>query len=395
VADRQRILVSAFGDAGHAFPAISLARELHGRGHEMVVETWERWREPVEELGIRFQAAEEYVVFPPPKPGEGAGAAEAARAILPLFDEFRPDALVSDILTLAPSLAAEMRGVPRATLIPHLYPMHEPGMPFFGMGMAPPRTGAGRRGWTAALPILEAGLRRGRREMNETRAKVGLPALERFHGGISEDLVIVGTFPQLEYPRRWPEQVAITGPLGFEIPHPDIELPAGDDPIVLVASSTAQDPQCDLIRRCLEGLAGEPVRVVATSNGHFPSKGIDVPENGMLVGWLSYSQLMPQSAVVVCHGGHGTVARALSEGCPLVISPSIGDMAENAQRVAWAGCGLTVPGRLRTGATLRWAVRRVLGDRRFRSHARAIATSTWATDGSGRAADSVETLASA
>ena len=132
-------------------------------------------------------------MFPPPDPDspEGAHAAEAARALLPLLDEMRPHAVVSDILTLAPSLAAELHGVPRATLIPHLYPVHDPGMPFFGMGVGPPRTGVGRAAWRAALPILETGLRLGRRELNETRARIGLPPQDRFHGGISDRLVIV------------------------------------------------------------------------------------------------------------------------------------------------------------------------------------------------------------
>ena len=387
-----RALVSAFGDAGHAFPAIALARELGGRGHDVTLETWERWREPVEELGLRFAGAEEYEVFPPPPPGRGAGAAEAARALLPLIDELRPDVVVSDILTLAPSLAAELRGVPRVSLVPHLYPVHDPGMPFFGMGLAATRSRLGRGLWSAGLPILEAGLRRGRRELNETRARLGLPPLERFHGGLSDELVIVATLPQLEYPRAWPAEVVITGPLGFELPHPDIELPAGEGPIVLVASSTAQDPDCDLIRRAFDGLADEPVRVVATTNGHFPERGIEVPANGTLVGWLSYSQLMPACEVVVCHGGHGTVARALCEGRPLVVSPSIGDMAENAQRVSWAGAGVTVPGRLRRGATLRWAVSRVLDDPSYGRGAEEIAASEWASGGAARAADAIELL---
>ena len=352
-----RALVAAFGDAGHAFPAIGLAAELDGRGHEVTVETWSRWREAVEGLGLRFQGAEEYVAFPPPAPGAGAGPAEAARALLPLLDELRPDVVVSDILTLAPALAAEVRGVRRATLIPHLYPVHEAGMPFFGMGMAPPRSELGRLGWRAVQPVLETGLRIGRRQMNEQRARLGLPPLGRFHGGISRELAIVGTLPQLEYPREWPAWVELTGPFQFELPHPDVELPPGTDPVVLVASSTAQDPGCDLIRRCFEGLAGEPVRVVATSNGHSPRRPIEVPDNGMLVDWLSYSQLMPASSVVVCHGGHGTIARALCAGRPLVISPSVGDMAENAVRAAWAGVSLTVPRRLRRGATVRWAAR--------------------------------------
>jgi len=185
----------------------------------------------------------------------------------------------------------------------------------------------------------------------------------------------------------------VTGPLGFELPHPDIELPPGEEPIVLVASSTAQDPDGNLIRRCFEGLAGERVRVVATTNGHRPREPIEVPANGTLVGWLSYSQLMPLSDVIVCHGGHGTVARALAEGRPLLTSPSIGDMAENAERVRWAGCGLTVPGRLRRGSTLRWAVRRMLDDGRYRRRAEEIRASEWAEGGAERAADAVEALA--
>ena len=39
-----RLLVAAFGDAGHALPAIALARALAERAHEVTVESWERWR---------------------------------------------------------------------------------------------------------------------------------------------------------------------------------------------------------------------------------------------------------------------------------------------------------------------------------------------------------------
>ena len=46
------------------------------------------------------------------------------------MEGFEPDLVVSDILTLAPTLAAEVAGVPQATLIPHVYPVQEPGMPF-------------------------------------------------------------------------------------------------------------------------------------------------------------------------------------------------------------------------------------------------------------------------
>ncbi len=90
-----------------------------------------------------------------------------------------------------------------------------------------------------------------------------------------------------------------------------------------------------------------------------------MPANAILVDWLSYSQLMPAASLVISHGGHGTVARALAAGTPLLISPFIGDMSETAMRVSWAKAGLSLPWRLCRPAPLRWAARRILGDPSF------------------------------
>jgi UDP:flavonoid glycosyltransferase YjiC (YdhE family) len=390
----RRFLVAAFGDAGHAFPAIALARALRLRGQDVVVETWERWREAVEGEGLGFTAAEEYETFPPPAPGSAghASAADAALALAPLIDDFRPEAVVSDILTVAPALAAERAGLRRATLVPHVYPVQEPGMPFFAVGAQPPRTAVGRALWRAGLPALGAGLRRGRQELNEMRAVVGLAPVEGFHGGISGELALVATFPQLEYPRRWPGHVHVTGPMEFELPHPEIELPAGEAPLVLVAPSTAQDPELRLVRAALEALEGEPVRVVATTNRPEGDGLPAAPANAVVVDWLSYSQLMPLAALVVCHGGHGTVARALGAGAPVLCCPHVGDMAENAARVAWAGAGLMLPWRLLGARALRVAARRILGDPEFARQAGEIAAWGRSHDGAERGAELVERL---
>jgi UDP:flavonoid glycosyltransferase YjiC (YdhE family) len=371
---RLRVLVAAFGDAGHAFPAIALARELAGRGHEVVVETWERWREPVEGLGLGFTGAEEYRVFPPPPPGsDGRTAASAARALLPFVEEMRPDVVVSDILTLAPALAAETAGVPRATLIPHIYPVQEDGLPFFGFGLVAARTAVGRAMWRAGRPVLETGLRRGRRELNRERAELGLAPVDRFHAGISEGLALVATYPQLEYPRRWPAHVHVTGPMFFELPYPDVELPDGGGPLVLVAPSTSQDPEGRLVRTALEALADEPVRVVATMNREGGASAVPAPDNAVVVDWLSYSQVMARASLVICHGGHGTVARALADGVPVLVCPAIGDMAETGARVTWAGVGLMLPGRLLGPGPLRLATRWLLTEPGFAQLAGEIA----------------------
>ncbi|MBN9623624.1 MAG: glycosyltransferase [Actinobacteria bacterium] len=74
-----RVLVAAFGDPGHVFPAISLGRALARRGHEVTVETWEERRAAVEGAGLDFAAAEEYRTFPPPEPGPRRGSTPPRR----------------------------------------------------------------------------------------------------------------------------------------------------------------------------------------------------------------------------------------------------------------------------------------------------------------------------
>jgi UDP:flavonoid glycosyltransferase YjiC (YdhE family) len=181
--------------------------------------------------------------------------------------------------------------------------------------------------------------------------------------------------------------------MSFEVPHPEIELPSGDDPLVLVAPSTAHDSRNQLVRTALEALSSEPVRVVATTNRVVPQSPIEVPGNAILVDWLSYRQLMPAASLVISHGGHGTVARALAAGTPVLISPFIGDMSETAMRVSWARVGLSLPWRLCRPSPLRWAARRILGDPSFASRAGELAAWAREHDGAEQGAHLVEKMA--
>jgi UDP:flavonoid glycosyltransferase YjiC (YdhE family) len=112
-----------------------------------------------------------------------------------------------------------------------------------------------------------------------------------------------------------------------------------------------------------------------------------------VVDWMLYSQVMPVADVVICHGGHGTVARSLAAGTPLLVCPSVGDMGENAARVAWSGAGLSVPRRLLSSRSIRIATRRLLAERRFTERAKEIAAWSESHDGAARAAHLVEEAA--
>lgn len=388
-----RILLGAFGDAGHAFPMLALGRTLVARGHDVCFETWRKWQLDVEAAGMRFAAAPEYQVFPtqdaPLKPY--AAAVRATEETAAVVDAFAPDVCVADIITLAPALASERAGIGVATLIPHVCPLPAPGLPPFALGARMPRGRLGGRLWGLTDRAVRRGLAHGRDDYNDARRRLGLPPRPELHGGLSRSLTLVGTLPALEYPRAWPAWTHVVGPLLWEPPGERVEPPPGEGPVVLVAPSTAHDEEHRLLRAALDGLAGEPVRVIATWNGREPGwlAGYRVPANAVLVPWLSYAQTMPACDVAVLHGGHGTLVRALVSGCVPVVSPAAGDMFENAARTDWAGLGVRLPRRLLSARTLRLAVRSALADPAL---ARRVASLPPA-DGATRAAELIETWA--
>lgn len=390
-----RVLLGAFGDPGHAFPMIALGRALAARGHDVTLQTWERWRTDVQREGLAFAPAPEYRVFPNgPEPLDFYEAVVyATRDTLPLVRELRPDVVVADILTLAPALSAELEGVPYATLIPHVHPQQEPGFPIYSLGARLPRTGLGRAFWRRAHRPVQNGVERGRVELNRTRERLGLAPLSHGHGGTSRQLALVATFPQLEYPRAWEEHVHVVGPLMWEPPSEDVRLPAGDAPLVLVAPSTAQDSEHTLLLAALRGLADMQVRVIATWNRRLPARALPVPANARVVPWLSYARTMAHCDAVVCHAGHGTLVRALSSGCAVVACPAAGDMNENAARTAWAGAGIRVPRRLVSPRVVRLAVEAALAERSIRARANELAAWAAENDPGARAAKLVERLA--
>ena len=378
---------------------------------------------------MRFAAAPEYQVFPAGglalKPYEAA--VKASAPTLELIRSVDPELVVADILTVAAALAAELDERTWVTLVPHVLPTGESGFPVYAVGAVYPRTAVGRGIWGLLRPLMMKGEEQGRLEPNETRRRVGLPPLGHVQGGISRRLALVATFPQLEYPRVHPQPGArITGPLLWEQPYPDVELPPGDDPLVLIAPSTSQDPEGRLLCAALEGLAGEPVRLLASTNrrsggggatgagagsgaearqraaatateprlGDREGRPLPVPANARLVDWLSYARTMPHCAAVVCHAGHGTIARALASGVPVVACPHAGDMAENAARVRWAGVGVSLPRRFTTPGGVRLAVRRLLSDPAYRRRAQEIRKWSERNDGAAAAAEALEGLAS-
>ena len=196
-----------------------------------------------------------------------AATARAAAATRALVREVEPDLVVADVLSVAAGLAAELEARPWATLVPHLLPLPEPGLPPFSCGARPPRTRSGRRAWAALDPLWLRAMRSGRDELNAVRRRLGLAPSPTSCPASRGRSPSSPTFPQLEprEPRRAlraRDRAAVVG-----APAEHVDPPEGDEPLVIVAPSTSQDPGQRMLRAALEGLADEPVRVLASTAG--------------------------------------------------------------------------------------------------------------------------------
>lgn len=366
-----RFFLGAFGDPGHAFPMVALGKELREQGHTVAVQTWKRWRNAVEAEGLDFFPAPEYQVFPTQEKSlqPYKAAYQATLDTKPVLDDFKPDVVVNDILTLAPALAAELHNIPQATLIPHLFPATPANAPPFSIGARWSKNQIGKAGWQFVNQLTKQGFKKGSMQLNELRENVGLAPVHAVHGGLSRSCCLVATIPQLEYARHWPAHCHVIGPLFWQPEHETLSLPPmNDKPLVLIAPSTSQDKKQRLLKTALTALANEPVTVIAPHQNSGLA-GFKIPQNAYLLDWISYKEVMPYCSLTICHGGHGTVAYALTSGCPLLIVPAAGDMHETAARVSSMELGAHLPEKFLHTKTVRASVRYLLSNEKFRHNA--------------------------
>jgi UDP:flavonoid glycosyltransferase YjiC (YdhE family) len=97
--------------------------------------------------------------------------------------------------------------------------------------------------------------------------------------------------------------------------------------------------------------------------------------------------------VVLCHAGHGTLARALTSGCVVVACPVAGDMNENAARLAWSGAGVRLPRRFINAGAVRLAVGRAVSEPGLRARTQELAAWAATHDAGAQAAELLEELA--
>jgi UDP:flavonoid glycosyltransferase YjiC (YdhE family) len=157
-------------------------------------------------------------------------------------------------------------------------------------------------------------------------------------------------------------------------------------------SSTLQN-QGGRLQRVIDGLATLPVRALVTTGPALDPNAFRGSSNAVVLVSAPHSEVLKDASVVVIHGGHGTVVRALAAGVPMIVMPQGRDQADDAARVTSRRAGITINKNARPAAVAA-AVRRVLDDPRYRQAAQRLGRSIRADAQSGAMFTELEDLRS-
>jgi MGT family glycosyltransferase len=394
----RRYLFAVVDGGGSVPPELSAARRLVGRGHAVTVLAEDSVASDVRSAGAVLHRWERAPNRPDRKPENDPsrdweckypwqlvdrmietliiGPAESyALDVGQAIEETSPDLVVCSMFCVGGMIAAERAGVPFDVVFSTIYPLPATGIPPFGTGLGPARTFIGRWRDRALNVLAERLWDRGLTGLNALRSQNGLPPLVHVLDQMRRARrQLVLTSPAFDFPGTLPANARYVGPV-LDDPAwaagASWTPPAGREPLVLVAMSSTYQDQIASLQRVIDALGTLPLRGVVTTGPALDPAALQPRANVAVVLSAPHRQVLQPSALVVTHGGHGTVIKALAAGVPMVVLPHGRDQADVGARVMTRGAGLVLK-RSAKPVVIAEAMMRILRNDSYRVAARQL-----------------------
>jgi len=391
---------------GHLLPISALMSELARRGHKVHVRTLSTSVALAHGLGFTADAIDPRIEAISHDDWKATNPLAALKLSVAVFGQragyevddladaiarFNPDAVLVDVNCWGALSAAETGGVPWACLSPYTPPLRSPGVPPFGLGLAPL---PGALGLARDAAVRNTVVRAIEKVMlppiNAIRADLDVRAVESIDESLRRaPLLLVASGKPFQYPRTdWGDAVQMIGPCVLDHDPETIPdwLESIDRPIVLVTTSSEQQADANLVTTAIAALAQEPVHVVATVPAG-PPEGVPTSSNATVCRFVPHGLVLDRAVCAVTHGGMGATQKALARNVPVCVVPYGRDQFEVARRVEVARCGTRLPAKKLSPPRLRAKVREAMT---MTDGVRQVAEGFAATGGVARGADLFE-----
>jgi MGT family glycosyltransferase len=283
----------------------------------------------------------------------------------------KPDLLVFDYTLLGGPPAAEGLGLPWATVFGLTVPFRVAGWPPFGSHYRYTLSAALRRRYD----LIEREIIQENRELYRP-----VQALWRMAGrrvidpwqayGRLGRIGIVGSLPECDFPRpaHFPTSIHYVGPLigsGGEASGLDrqaAEFIKGQTgyPLVHVSLGMTFSWAGEILQRLIRALQDDSLRLLIASGHVDPPLGYPGDERLLIRRTLPHLEVLSTVDALICHGGAGTLMKAIYFGIPTLVIPLGAEQRSNGARLVHAGIGkMILPANLRPAA-VQAAVRALL-----------------------------------
>jgi len=415
-------LLASWGTLGNLSPLLTAGRKLRRSGHHVRVMADPAMRAEVESTGFEFVTWRRAPTGGAADPTDVSDMPQWMRHVVfdtclayaaDIQDEIRrvpTDAVLSLDMLFGAALGAEASDVPLAFLSPHVSLRTLPGMPPITSGLGQPKTSQERAEVDAANAAVSKLLNEFLPILNRARIDLGLPLLtDVMHLFDRADRVLLATSQAFDFQ-------ADALPYNFRYVGPLLDVPSWSQCMqlnssqantwqapwsmrperarVLVACSTGAQGQRDLFQRVVNAMGMIEIDAVATTGPNLKVTDLHAPQNVHLISGAPHDLIMKDVAVVVSHGGHGTVTRSLVNGLPQLVLPMGRDQGANAARVEAKGAGLRLPPTA-LEAEIAAAVDRLIIEPQFKTAARFLGKAIRIDIDRSRLVSEMETIAAA
>ncbi len=170
----------------------------------------------------------------------------------------------------------------------------------------------------------------------------------------------------------------------------ELDLEAGQEPLLLISLGTVFNNRVDFFQQCFQAFGEQPLRVILAYGSRIERSSLGaIPANFQAYPYVPQLDILRQAAAFITHGGMNSTMEGLYYGVPLLVIPQMGEQAMTARRVTELHLGLALEAEQVTVATLQNAVTQLLTDASFREHTAQMQTEIQQAGGYKRAADAI------
>jgi len=410
------VLLPTLGSAGDVHPYIALGAALEARGHRATIITTPLFQPLIEAQGLRYLPVGtleqvRIAIADPDLWHLRKGFEVLAQVFIPAIEQiYRLIETHADANTVVAfstgafgaRVAQEKLGIPSASI--HLQPtvirtFADQGM-FGNIRLSASRPQWFKHGLFRLVDWLVID-RCIKPPLNEFRATLGLEPVDRvMHRWMHSPQLVIAFFPEW-FAAVQPDWPANTHAVGFPLwdgegePAPLEEaeefLNAGAAPVIFTPGS-AGSTMHRFFRESVEAAQRLGLRAMLVTN--YPEQiPPNLPADIRVFGYLPFSQVLPRAALLVHHGGIGTLAQGIKAGIPHLVVPNGYDQFDSGWRIEKMGLGSSIPQTRYRARRVARTIRAILGDGNGAERRKEYASRIDGELAIARACDLIESLA--